>query len=342
MSAPNVIGLVVAKTTYSFEHPVIYMRCWHNVVAFLNYETSLSVLPVSFLLSENILAAASRQLRSLIGQVFDVITLSKPKTNDAVVNLTKIISKLSPLVGNLIEFEMVDFLNSQHGSVDFGTWVRQDPGFPDALFVSHIKPSPGFEIKAWFPLATEITARFRESQYRLQHEETNICILAWLPERIIFGRPQIIDVCVVSALSVAESRDLHYHNPPDYLVIEPEDTSSRTKNLQQTNTAGYRFQGTEEELRDAKRFVEESGLANERYRTELPYQNHIRELRALFPYRLDTNFAKIDRIDHEQIERFKNRVMGTRINEHTIREWGKVLLGENDEDKLEALTRLLI
>ncbi len=40
--------------------------------------------------------------------------------------------------------------------------------------------------------------------------------------------------------SIAEARDQHYHKPPDYLVVEPEDTSRRTKNLRQTNTNGYK------------------------------------------------------------------------------------------------------
>ena len=45
-----------------------------------------------------------------------------------------------------------------------GEWIRQDPGFPDALFKSNtISPNPGIEIKAWFPFATEITARFKDS-----------------------------------------------------------------------------------------------------------------------------------------------------------------------------------
>ena len=39
------------------------------------------------------------------------------------------------------------------------------PGFPDTIFIGpNVTPSPGFEIKAWFPLATEITARFKDSQ----------------------------------------------------------------------------------------------------------------------------------------------------------------------------------
>ena len=52
----------------------------------------------------------------------------------------------------------------RHDWNGIGEWIRQDPGFPDALFKSSIiQPNPGIEIKAWFPFATEITARFKDS-----------------------------------------------------------------------------------------------------------------------------------------------------------------------------------
>lgn len=51
-----------------------------------------------------------------------------------------------------------------------GEWIRQGSGFSDALFKSNtISPNPGIEIKAWFPFATVITARFKDfltGQYR--------------------------------------------------------------------------------------------------------------------------------------------------------------------------------
>jgi hypothetical protein len=71
--------------------------------------------------------------------------------------LGKVISKLSPLLGNLIEFNTVEFLNKQKAFSPFGKWKRQDPGFPDTIFSGSIQPTPGLEIKAWFPLATEIS-----------------------------------------------------------------------------------------------------------------------------------------------------------------------------------------
>jgi hypothetical protein len=202
--------------------------------------------------TSDILNRADQHIGGLKGHVFDLLTLAKPVSPDAALNLAKVISKLSPLLGNLIEFNTVEVLNEQAEFARWGKWIRQDPGFPDSIFVGSIVPVPGLEIKAWFPLATEITARFKDSQNAFAQDNTRVALLAWLPEHLIYGRPRILDVCVVSGLSIARARDEHYHNPPDYLVLEPEDTSARTRNLQQSNTSGYKWQGTATELRAAE------------------------------------------------------------------------------------------
>ncbi len=63
--------------------------------------------------SKEVLVAASQHLQGLSGHVFDLLTISKPISPDAAVNLSKVVSKLSPLLGNLIEFNTVEFLNDQ-------------------------------------------------------------------------------------------------------------------------------------------------------------------------------------------------------------------------------------
>ena len=140
-----------------------------------------------------------------------------------------------------------------------GTWIRQDPGFPDVLYQTNEPVKAGFEVKAWYPFATEITGRFKDSQRRFSQDQTYVLMFAWVPEHMLFGRPKLLDMCIVSARSVAESRDRHYHNPPDYIVIEPLDTSGRTRNLQQTNTSGYKFQGTPEEMEEARSLIAKWG-----------------------------------------------------------------------------------
>jgi hypothetical protein len=257
-------------------------------------------------------------------------------TVNAAVNLAKVISKLSPLLGNLIEFSTVEFLNKQNEFAEFGTWQRQDPGFPDTIFVG-IQPTPGLEIKAWFPLATEITARFKDSQNHFQFDQTYVAMLAWLPEKIIYGKPRIIDVCVVSGLSVALARDTHYHNPPDYLVLEPEDTTQRTANLQQTNTSSYKFQGSADELLEAHKLVDSWGAQGKIYKPTREYQHLLRELLIRYQYRLDTNFAKMDRIVHPGIEEFKKRVYNAEVSGMRVGQWNKLLSSRREDNIKKSL-----
>ncbi len=286
--------------------------------------------------TQGVITLASQHLDALAGHTFDVLDVSKPVTASAAVNLAKVISKLSPLLGNLIEFNTVEFLNKQEEFAEFGIWQRQDPGFPDTIFVGQVQPTPGLEIKAWFPLATEITARFKDSQNHFQFDQTHVAMLAWLPEKIIYGRPCILDVCVVSGLSVALARDTHYHNPPDYLVIEPEDTTKRTANLQQTNTSGYKFQGSNTEFLEAQKIVESWGTEGKNYQPTREYQILLRELLIRYKYRLDTNFAKMDRIRHPGIEEFKKRVYNTEVSRMTVIQWNK-LLASNKEEKIKEI-----
>ena len=239
----------------------------------------------------------------------------------------------------MIEFKTTEFLNERSVCKEYGTWKRQDPEFPDVVLDGNITPRPGIEIKAWFPLATEITGRFKDSQKRFADGEIDLAILAWLPEYLFWGCPKIVDVCVVSGRSVAEARDLHYHDPPHYIVLEPEDTVSRTSNLQQTNTNGYVLQ---EETRDgiahARKIVESWGPDGKLYDTGAEYQRKLKLLQGSVQYRLDTNYAKIDRIMHSEIEAFKARTLGKKIFGLTIKEWSSHIDDLSDETALDLLS----
>lgn len=285
--------------------------------------------------SFEILASASSSIKRLNSSVIDVVDIKRPQSLDYAVNLAKVVSKLSPLIGNMIEFTTVDLLNEKDWQGE-GEWKRQDPGFPDATFASNIVlPNPGIEIKAWFPFATEITARFKESQNIFKKNQyINVALIAWLPEHVIWGKPQIIDALVVSGDSVAKARDLHYHKPPHYIVLEPEDTSERTGNLQQTNTNGFKFQEDKSNIQDAVRVVRAWGSDKLFYNPDAVYQNMLKILQGQFVYRLDTNYAKIDRIEHEDIENFKAKVLNTEFQGKTIKEWSRLLSGKVDDDTL--------
>jgi len=289
--------------------------------------------------TEKIIKLASLFLAELPGHEFDVLEVAKPVSPEAALNLAKIISKLSPLVGNLIEFNTCEYLNDQEAFKKLGRWIRQDPGFPDTVFIGDVTPVPGFEIKAWFPLATEITARFKDSQSHFLLNNTYVALMAWLPKNLIFGRPTIIDVEVIAAATIAKARDKHYHHPPSYVVLEPGDTSLRPVNLQQTNTNGLRFQGDAKLLAEAEAMVASWGADGTSYRTDVEYQTKLQQLIYKFPYRLDTNFAKMDRIQHSEIEAFKLRVGQTRFHGRTISEWNRLLSSSYDQVIEDALNQ---
>ncbi|MDP1726951.1 MAG: hypothetical protein Q8M15_09225 [Bacteroidota bacterium] len=288
---------------------------------------------------KEVLAKASEYLSTFKDTVIDVLEITEPPDQEYAIHLAKTVSKLSPLVGNMIEYQVCAELNKLDWN-GLGEWERQDPGFPDTIFKSNFEYQPGIEIKTWFPNATEITARFKDSVSFFDNEQINVAVVAWLPENIIYGKPKIIDIWTWSAKSLANARDSHYHKPPSYIVLEPEDTSLRTSNLQQTNTNGYKFQGSMVELAEAKKMVLEFGDFYENYSSEKLYQDLTKRLFKSFPYRLDTNFAKIDRIMHPSLEEFKKRVLLTEMNGHTIKHWSH-LLGQKNKDIMQLIRELL-
>jgi hypothetical protein len=288
-----------------------------------------------------ILDLAKADLAALDKNLINILEISQPPSLEYAKQLAKIISKLSPLLGNMIEFSTVDLLNKRDWKNE-GQWIRQDPGFPDALFQStSVKPNPGIEIKAWFPLATEITARFKDSVTFFKEDNIDMALIAWLPENVIWGKPQIIDTLVVSGKSVAEARDTHYHQPPNYLVFEPEDTSNRTENLKQTNTNGYKLQADKCDSQKAQEVVDTWGKEKKKYSPTPEYQQLLKKLHSQFKYRLDTNYAKINRIKHPEIKVFKKNILNTTFKGKKIREWSKIL-SSRDESLLEEALRDII
>lgn len=277
----------------------------------------------------NEMARAEKVLASLAGSEVPAVTINSLDVTDAPF-LGRINSKLSPIIGNLLERQISELLTVD---ADEGMhWIRQDPDFPDALLVDGESRSTlsGYEVKAWYVLSTELTGRFRESVNLLERKNIRIAVVAWHLSHLVYGTPQIIDVLTVDALSVAKRRDTHYHRPPDYVCVEPQDTSARTRNLRQTNVAGYKWQGTEPAARkEAEAFVGAHPSVR-----EPPHSVSGNALAAnlvsRYPYRLDTNFAKIDRIAHPEIEDFKSRMLAHEVRGRKLRSWIRLLRDLND------------
>ena len=280
------------------------------------------------------MARAEKTLRDLVGEELSTISISSPSPDEAVF-LGQNISKLSPIIGNLMERRITHLLTedeTEHGM----RWLRQDPLFPDALLVDSDGKSTnaGFEVKAWYVLSTELTGRFKESVNLLAGKDIRVVVVAWMMSHVVYGSPQIVDVIVVDALGMASARDGHYHKPPDYVCEEPQDTSGRTANLPQTNVNGYKLQDTSKRTA-LEKMVKNSSAAKEESHTK-DAQNLVKELMNAAQYRMDTNFAKIDRIDHDGIEAFKASVLASKHRGRTNKEWQRLLknLG-NDDDPLE-------
>jgi hypothetical protein len=270
---------------------------------------------------KEILDIAVEAIINLQGHVLDILDVKKPIDLQAAIDLSKVVSKLSPIVGNTIESTLARYLNTIQTWPNNCVWLRQDPDFPDIVLSGMADPRPGLEVKAWFPLATEMTARFRDSQALLQEYNTKVVVVSWMPEFVIAGKPKILDVFACDAIDFAQARDNHYHNPPEYIVIEPQDTRERTRNLQQKNCNGLRFQGSATQLQEARNFVLSWGPEGKFYKSTLEYQQKLYELMARYSYRLDTNFAKIDRIDLASLEIFKRKVLNTVYIDRTVQEW---------------------
>lgn len=283
---------------------------------------------------ERELSVAQETLEELAGEDVDAIEIKSVEADEAPF-LARIVSKLSPMVGNLMEQRIASILNE--AASEGYEWHRQDPGFPDAVLIDRAsnKILAGYEIKAWFVLSTEITGRFRESVNLLLGQNINVVIVAWCMSNLVFGEPKILGTLIVSGEELARSRDSHYHKPPHYLTIEPNDTSGRTANLQQSNVNGYRLQ---EEKSDPDRLKD---ALNKDYTTldacSDEAQAEVAELMRNLEYRLDTNFAKIDRVANKDVEDFKTKIMNSNYLGKTISSWKTVFanLSSKDEKKRE-------
>lgn len=282
-------------------------------------------------------------LRSLKGATIETLTVHSLDVRDAGF-LGLVISKLSPIIGNLIERRIRELLSET--PTDLGlTWVRRDPGFPDVDLVAQggASTGAGYEVKAWYALSTELTGRFRESQHLLRGRQVRLAIVAWMMSHVVYGQPVILGVLTVEGRSVALARDRHYHRPPTYLIVEPGDTTSRTINLQQTNVNGFRLQESDpERIREAEQLVaSHAGSAASPESVEA--QALAFDLRNQFGYRLDTNFAKIDRVDHPDIEEFKAVILGHEARGRTVKQWTRLLKALNSKvpSQVEAAERVI-
>ena len=71
------------------------------------------------------------------------------------------------------------------------------------------------------------------------------------------------------------------------------------------------------------------------------YQELLRGLMRRYPYRIETNYAKLDRIIHPKIEAFKQQVLEGEFHGLRVREWAGILASTNANFLAERLQTLL-
>ena len=72
------------------------------------------------------------------------------------------------------------------------------------------------------------------------------------------------------------------------------------------------------------------GKDSNAYKPTPEYQAKLRQLVANYPYRLDTNYAKMDRIQHAGIEAFKDKIGQKQFHGMSVNEWTRLLSSEDD------------
>lgn len=273
-----------------------------------------------------VFAAAAGTLQAMVGATLDAITVRSIDPSEARL-LGDNVSKVSPLTSTLLEHRTVTDLAAATEGGRFEI-ERQDPGFPDAgVYENGLPTGHGIEVKAHNVLASEITGRFRASQAALAGRQIYVALVAWVMDHIFFGSPHILDVQLVDAMSIARARDAHYNRPPGYVVSEPEDNTGRRMSAQLRNVEGHVLQTHTDEDLARVRVIMDALLA----KADLgdPQQAETAELttylRRNLSYRLDTNFAKVDRVNHPQIEDFKARNLTREYRGRTISSWRQVL-----------------
>jgi len=243
---------------------------------------------------------------------------------------TGTLAKFSSVLSNMLEVHLVEELNKVNKMFNYWPnhkWINQDPYFPDCILVPNKGYNPktnthgvmGIEVKIWYPMATELTARLNESQDTAGLDNSVLLIGAWMPKSLIWGEIHTLGAGVFDLLDVIRTRDRKWFKPPKELITEPNDTTSRTSNLQQTNVIFWELQSGND---IAKTIV--AGWPDEDYSTDSATQTRINHLidHPDISYRQENqNRNKIQRINFAEIDDFRQSMSEKKICGKTLKSW---------------------
>jgi len=276
----------------------------------------------------------------------DQRTLNILKVNkcneDAVIEFIKNMSKLSSLISVQIETKALKRINATYGDSlpDNVGWVVNEriggEKYPDLAFGDfEFDPGsdwvwPGVEIKAWCPFATAMSGRMMKGQSIMQKYPDQLLLVAWLPEHLLYGKPQVIGTWVGDGLEMAKSRDEYWHDPPRSLILEPDFSPDREAHKQHTNVDRYLWDDSDDKLDEAREMARDLDLLGTTYSYEGDYQRRVRQLYSSFTYKKGTNFRKLNRLHHDPLDTFPERIrQNTTIEGKTLAEWNTHL--KNDD-----------
>lgn len=93
---------------------------------------------------------------------------------------------------------------------------------------------------------------------------------------------------------------------------------------------------------EAAKVVDGWGPGGKIYQPTPEYQQRVRSLLNKFPYRLETNFSKLDRIVHPGIEAFKKRVLTEQTMQgRTIEIWNALLHSQDEAELIRTMQQIL-
>lgn len=286
----------------------------------------------------------------------DVVELNRCNEN-AVTEFLKNISKLSPLISVEIETRARDHLRSEFSDIlpSNINWVVNEriegEKYPD-LALADLQFDPpsnwvwaGIEIKAWCPLATEISGRMMKGQSIMEEYPDQLVLIVWLPENLLYGEPKILATWVGEGQDIAKARDDHWHwvldrdaSTKSSLILEPDFSPDRDPHKQHTNVYRYKWdddsEGSQEKLDELEERAEELGIIDEPYSPEDEFQKKVQTLRGEFSeyFTEGSNFRKIGRCHYDELEEFQERFKKeTFVEGKSVAQWESCLKNGNPE-----------
>jgi hypothetical protein len=246
-----------------------------------------------------------QQIASLLQ---DVLTVKKPSYISEI-EWSKIVSKQSSFLSNIVEHALADLLNRTCSDVakEKFSWTRATENtFPDIKLLDKLTQTDtglGIEVKVVSRNADEASSRYLHASQTLVEGNVFVAILAWKWDD---QKPVIFDSFIEDAKALAKERDHHHHCPPKNLVLQP-NTCAKGTNLKQSIVKYQVWDSSQpgsdlvkaEEM--VARWKEECGSQQVCPSEQMEL---VCQLQSMFKYRNDNNIGKLQRIPHSPLKKW--------------------------------------